>query len=372
MGEMLGEFSTVAERAITAGCGENVNLERPIFKRAVELAYRAVTAGEPALFYLELNQMLDALQGLVQERLSVHSGADVLNAEQILQVIGPHDHSQVPPAWHERVEKLLSLYDIAEMRATISTLTVLDDSEAKTLFQGYAVKAVEHLQGVRHLLRFCTKSSDYKRVLLFSPSSKPYDRHEKLSDLDLDTITLPASSSTSARVQTTVRYVEGEVGVLFAAARTNEEVALAKAIRDGVYQTVVELLNGMNQAVDREVQSSSGSISDLVRFYEAWRRTPEAPAKLTALNELLAEKRREEFALRAEELAALSSSDQLSNRLLRVESRRRLMGLYLQAIEVDYRPKPNEILMMHREIPAALSPLRPANLRALRTAAKNS
>lgn len=359
MGEMLGEFSTLAERTDDSSIHEDADLERPVFKFSLELAYQSAAGNEPGRFYSVLSEMRNELEAF--------RAAGRISVRQVLQVLQRHEVGDISFELADRIGGLLYLYDLAELKSGISgSAGALPYHQSP--FLGYAVKAVEHVQGTRHLIRFATKAPSYKRISLFSPQSTAHAGHEQRTNFDSEGMTLPISLSPSSRVVGNIKYLEGEVGYVMAHAESPAEKALAGAIRTMVYQTVVEELNAKSPVIDRKAGEPDKRVRQLILELKTGTLSSEMKReKLRSLKDRLEDSITAIDQARTKEQSRVQDPKLSTRTLFRYETNCRVIGLYLAAIKKEYVPKPGELLMLQDSVPEELRPLKAANLKQLQS-----
>jgi len=126
MGEILGEFTSLGQRATDASLKEDPLLERKVFETALRLAYKAVHDGRHDRFYHAIQGMREQVEELR------HDGGDFSGIDSIL---APHEVREMPEELEGSIQMFLSLFDMAELKESDVSL-----GERK-LFRGYAVKS---------------------------------------------------------------------------------------------------------------------------------------------------------------------------------------------------------------------------------------
>lgn len=325
MGEILGEFTTLSQRAQNSDLKELPEIERRVLEVGLHLAVFAVQEQEPASFYRSIAELRDRARIGKLNQVSIQELGDVL--EQFTTEVLP---SRVLSASSSaRKERFMHLFDVVEMRDSINL-------SAHDQFVANAVKIIEHTQGIRHLMRFCTKGADYQPVVLFSTPTFPSEREQSLAAMRAENgiSTVPISLMTSFRIRKGMDYTESGIAEMFAAASTDTERALARQIRDGCYETMIEWLNANNRFFDR---TATKIPEDVVAAFKEIRHA-----------DLRRSERTELIAAVTFRLQSLSDAlgDRFHNnparfetdRLLDIESHERLMSLYLHARKVNYVP----------------------------------
>jgi len=344
MGEMLGEINTVDQRSHAPGMDEGETQQRVIFESVLRLAFQAVQEDQPELFY-------GRLQNIRNELRSRKAGPSSMgDLQEVLAKHGstfPEGLSQVGSNQEARNEigQLLHYFDLAENSA-------VDGRSAQERFIGKFTKAVEHMQGTRHLTRFCEKDASYQRLALFSPgSSRSSDTQsaEGLSD-PRDRLVLPLSLSDSARIVGSLKYTEGEIGDLFALAGETggkAEKALARTVRDSQYHTIIEYLNVSAPYFDRSGQNVVRELAEVPRRFKDPQMSLED--KLRDIEEL-----RKKLERKQHELAAFFDTQADTGWLGSVARRQEVMSVYYEAVRMGYEPAPGEILALRQDAPEAL------------------
>ncbi len=340
MGEILGELSSVDQRSRNAALKEEPEIERRIFEIALRYAYSGVESGRSCDFYKNLKN----LRNKVEARSKEIGFCDALR-EVTEECVAPKLSDSSEKAMKEL---FLEPYELSE----IHDVKVLDKS---SLFIGYVAKAIERMQGTRHLTRFCTKDETYVRLHLFSPHSSPANSPTVATDSysSEKELTVPLSWADSARLRSSSRYLEEDLGYMFKYAQSDIDRKLARTVCSAVYLTQVELLNASSPFIDRISNESDETVtllSDMILDKNS--SFEERKANSTALKHYLQVKRRrlrEEFCTQWD----LSSFEDRPA-FLEIESKPRLMALYLHAAKIGYEPKPGEVLLLHKELPQEL------------------
>ncbi|MFM1847256.1 MAG: hypothetical protein RL417_730 [Pseudomonadota bacterium] len=326
MGEILGEFTTLSQRAQNAELKEIPEIERRVIEVGLHLAAFSVQEREPAFFYRRIAELRDRARIGKPDQISVQALGDLLDqfAGEVLPrcVLGAEAR--------ERTTRFMRLFDTVEMRDTVE-LTPHEQ------FVANAVKVIEHTQGIRHLMRFCTKGADYIPIAVFSTPTFPSESDRTIEALRAErgSTTVPISLMTSYRIRRGMDYTESGIPEMFHAAQTDAERALAREIRDACYETMIEWLNANNPYFDRTATKMPEDV--VIAFHEirnADLRRSERVEKIVALTERLAE-----ISTSLSERFLKDPANASTRRLLDVESNERLMSLYLHARKVDYIPE---------------------------------
>ncbi|MCB0340256.1 MAG: hypothetical protein KDD53_11660, partial [Bdellovibrionales bacterium] len=311
-GEIPGEISTVDGRTRDDSLTEDPLLERKIFIAAMRMAHHAVVNDAPSEFYSWLNRLRQTAGILVP---------DQGNPEEFSKMLNGAARIFLPREAQSSVEFFLRHFDLAELGGRgISGLS---------LFDGYVVKAVEHLQGTRHLLRFGAKEKGFRTLKLASPLS--ILPGEEYNGLGLATPPskgwLPMSLQESSAVLGTLSYIEGELGHIFAHAATNAQFALANVVRDMVYLTAVEYLHATSPVIDRSATKGNTEVKELI---DALKLPYEGQLEIQARVSRLRDRLVEQSSADLRELQRMNRGS--GDDLRRFESQRRLMDLYMWAV----------------------------------------
>lgn len=347
-GEILGEYSSLAQRSLGSRAGDSRGLERAVFRCALTIAFHSVQENEKVVFYEEIDSLADLVsQGL--EHVSEYS--------MLIPLVGKYqdrcmEGKSLSKANERRLNRFIRIFDLVEAPEEARS-----DREK---FCGWSVKVVEHLQGTRHLLRFCTKSPGTERMRVFTTPTLESDEAGDESRVK-ERATLYSSDTPSARVLQNMDFLEYGLGELFACASREDEaqMALAKAIRNAVYETAIEFLSISSSIVDRTATEENPEVKAVAA--ETAKENPDLKKlrkKIRRAEKALEEERKVLFA-RRDEMKATLSDDAYSRTLLPIETRERLMSLYRQAINQDHIPSPGEVLIrLDGVLPGALQGLR--------------
>ncbi len=352
-GELLGELSSLAQRVINENLSEQASLERRIYQTALGIAAEAAELGYPDRFY-------QALQKL-REQTSLDASKHSSSSQNLISTLEQQQPKNLSAASEKLCSYFLKLFDLAEFCSDPK----LSSNER---FAGYLVKAVEHLQGVRHFNRFSHKEIFRPDLRLFHQS---HSHSKETRDLARpvtpgkvqDELLIPVHLNPSIKLIRTLQYLEGEVGSLFSHASTDLEKRLAETARDMIYQSAIELLNSSAPAhIDRhagalseEMKSAQSALTDLQKTFAERKEAKEL------LLELLEAEARFNALAHAQEMSALDpkgNDNQSAQLLARVESRERLMGLYYLALQKGFKPQPGQALVSLDKLPAELSDFR--------------
>jgi hypothetical protein len=342
MGEILGELSSLAQRAAKTSLTERPDLERMIFKIALTEAFRATSAhpARPASFYAFLRDMRHAA--------GIGCGDAVSETDdRLLGTIRHYEsiQAQAPLSFEiqGRIERYLRFYDLAEMKGTVTS--------AEQLFIGNAVKVIEHLQGLRHLLRFVTVAPIDKRPNLLFPGSLPSAPRGHWVETSMHEM-LPLRYASNYRIYRSLLYMESELSHLFKAATASHEKSFAETLRDALYTTQAEWMSVSRPLFDRTVRSESTELIELIRRHYDESSVAGRAEAWAAIRKHLTSNLVCDF----EKFRALRSSEDSRSRshLLPVESRKRLVSLYLEAVRTKYVPEDETPLVLLQTLPETL------------------
>lgn len=334
MGEMLGEFSSLAARAHGQKGDHDLNDERLIFECSLRCAFQSVLEERPDYFYRTIVEMR-----------SDHERGD----KPLAELINKYDSNPLPVALEERIALYLSIYDLAELTHGVE----FSDHDR---FLGNAIKAIEHLQGTRHWIRFSTRESDGVPPSLFYEQS--IEQQKARGPLaDSSPATLPLCLADSARMVSSLRFSEDRVGEIFHYAKTSTEQVLAKSIRDATYLTVIELCFAAAPIFDAKATTPSPTIQGLVGdFFSIEKMQGDQLIELAEsyglslnadtdslrgeLKRHLRTHLRATLEMEQEELRLLKASGASSS----IQTNTELIARYRDAIESDFRPARGEVL----------------------------
>ena len=238
-------------------------------------------------------------------------------------------------------------------------------------FLGSAVKIIEHIQGTRHYTRFFTLDPNAIRLKIFgSPSSSTID---PLPTDHYDPHSVPNHLGDSYRIIRSLKYNEDRVDTMFLLLdrlKDNTNYLLlesfAKTIRDALYESIIEQLAVGPNLVNLQANKSDSVFNDLCTLIKFGKKNSSGEyipleadelekAKLTLIEHCQARDNaylKEHRSLRA---ARYERNIEFSEReakdaskcpyiILPIETKHRLMRLYLWAIKADFRSKLSEIL----------------------------
>jgi hypothetical protein len=248
----------------------------------------------------------------------------------------------LPPDMASRVEHFLAIYDMAEMKTA--------HPNGRALFLGNAVKVVEHLQGLRHFMRFASVDSRDRRIHLFSPESY-FAQDAGTPSSNSRSVAVLMRVMSSYRLLENAKYIEKELPALFAHSSTREEKALAHSLRDAAYQGQIEWFSIGRPFIDRSKRDEDPRILKLQQMLRD-AKTSEARTKgmqeVESSLKLDLHKDRELFQKR-------SASFNDPSHLRTIETRTRIIQIYRRALDVAFEPTSPLPLIMLPELPIALS-----------------
>lgn len=344
MGEILGELSSLAQRNANHALEELPDIEREIFRITLSEAYRAasVEPSDPATFYAFVRELRDRA-GLSKDGIAGTSRealAGVLKEFSQRQEASPLDGR-----CRAAVQAALTLYDMAELKGSVTG--------ARPLFIGNAVKVVEHLQGLRHFMRFARVDPNRARLHLFSPETHVRSE-EGMPAAASARESIPLQYVSSQRFLNNIKYIEKELPRLFQYSSSPEEKSLASALRDAAYQTQIEWFSISRNFVDR---TPTSELPHLVKLQTQLAKADSGSDRsailrnLEGLLDLQLKKDREFF--RKGHSRAKEDPGSISQ-LLGVESRGRIVALYQEALRKGFEPTSETPLLLLEEVPVEL------------------
>ncbi len=345
MGEILGELSSLAQRNANRSIEELPDIEREIFRITLTEAYRAASATplDPSTFY-------SFVRSFRHDAKLSEKGIAGTTPEQVARVLQHYSERQqstpVGPDITAAVGTALRLYDMAELKKSVS--------DNQSIFIGNAVKVVEHLQGLRHFMRFARVDSNRRRQHLFSP--------ETHADL-LGDSAKPASTKgvislqfiSSRRFLSNVKYIEKELPHLFSSASTPDERTLAGALRDAAYQSQIEWFSISRSFIDRtSTQEMPGLVALQGQLAQA--DTPEDRSDiLSGIEHILKVQLNKDRTLFIRSCRGSAEEQTSHPHLLPCESRTRIERLYSEALRVGFVPTSETPLLLLDAVPSQLS-----------------
>lgn len=344
MGEILGELSSLAQRNTNHAIEELPNIEREIFRITLTEAYRAASS-EPcdsATFYAFVRNFRHRA-GLSTDGIA---GTSPQNVSEVLQEFSRQQETYpIAAPIQAAIHTVLALYDMAELKTSVS------DSHA--LFIGNAVKVVEHLQGLRHFMRFAKCAPDRERPQLFSPETHVDQSNELPRPVPSQGV-IPIHYVSSRRYLNNVKYIEKELPYLFSYSSSAEDQALAGSLRDAAYQTQIEWFNISRNYIDR---TPTVELPHLVKLQSKLFKADAHVERMNILNDLeellklQLDKDREQF---RRAYATATEDPTYISELLPCESRLRITLLYAEALRRGFEPTTETPLMLLAEVPAEL------------------
>lgn len=239
-GEILGEFSTVAQRAANEALEEDPHAERRILEYALQLAMASIETGNLHGFHTTIARLREEAQ---IQQAGVPTGI-AKSKEALDGLLQPQ-----PPLSDEgkqRVAQWMALWDMAELKEADR-----QPGEPNLVYAGWLLKSIEHNQGTRHLLRVARRDSDHLQ--------------EAASSL---------GQTTGKLVEGGQRYNETELGHMFATAESALEKTVARAQAEQVYTTSIQMLDLMPSVMTRrvserppEIVAAEGTLSDEQQAY---------------------------------------------------------------------------------------------------------
>ena len=342
MGEILGELSSVASRAANEAVRERPDIEREIFCMALTEAFRATAAASPDIagFYSFIRDKRQEA-GIGQGK----SNAEIVDSLEVLIRQYKRDYSHLPlsPEVQQRVDRYLALYDVAELKEHAS-----DRSDR---FVGNAVKVIEHLQGLRHMTRFAERTSlDVRPNILFPDSapSSPQGHWVKPSTKEA----IPLRYATNLRMNKNLWYIEKDLVHLSNTAEEPHELALAATLREATYISQAEWLNLIRPIFDRRVQGENEFFLELRNEHDADISEERSAYILSIIQKYLAYQLREDTREYEANRRALGPAP--ATALEPLESRERMVALYLHAARTGYIPTEETPLLLLKDLPEEL------------------
>lgn len=353
MGEIPGEQTSLASRTKNADTAELPDLEREIFRILLTEAYLTASSDTPR------HNEFYKFQGMIRREIGNSAVSDAVSQhklaikirELVARYDSDHASDHIPGKIARRIGEWLQDFDAIEIK----------DSNAprEALFVGYCAKAAEHIQGTRHLIRFGTIHPDDKRLNLAFPDSHPNAPRDHLSQANPEAM-IPMRYTSNLRVMRNFRYMETELPHLFKNATHEHELRHARALRDMVYLTQIELLSVSRPILDRRpLALPAHEIKEdnyLVHLQNEVSGSSDPIKRSTLIacaREFLNYRCKQD--LEAAKIERKSWMDKLpEDRLLALETRGRLQALYLHAIKKDYIPQTETPLCLLRELPASL------------------
>lgn len=340
MGEILGELSSLAQRTTDNSLEELPDVEREIFQIALTEAYRAVTT--PGMSAISFYQFLDQMREEAGIGQAEGGGSDF---KRVLATIESHKERQqkYPFSWaiQQRLDFYLSRYDMAELKEKRT-------SDYST-FVGNTVKVIEHLQGLRHLLRFATIDPSDTRLNVSFPSRLPNTQQNRWVKESLHDM-IPTRYASHYRMRKNALYMHSGVRQMCESASSGIEKALAQVVRDKLYQGMAEWLSITRPVFDKSIQQEDKFLVQLQRNYATEKNGDtrvQVLQNIRNFSRYLIEQDMQDPRLARN---ASTSYDTLPEMLTRSE----MIGLYLKAIEVNFTPKDDTPFTLFTSVPEEL------------------
>jgi hypothetical protein len=355
MGEILGELSSVASRAANEAVRERPDIEREIFRIALTEAFRATAATTPDIggFYSFIrDKRQEAGIGPGKSNEEILASLEVL----ISQYNREYAHLPLSPEVQQRVDRYLALYDVAELKPHAA--------HRSDRFVGNAVKVIEHLQGLRHMTRFAARTPlDVRRNILFPDSapSSPQGHWVKPNTKEA----IPLRYATNHRMNKNLWYIEKDLAHLSNTAEAPHELTLAATLREATYISQAEWLGLMRPIFDRRVQGEDEFFLELRKEYDAETSEERSAYILSTIQKYLAHLLRVDT--REYEANRRASGPAPETALEPIESRERMVALYLHAARTGYIPTVETPLVLLNDLPDQLHGFESASTQSLHT-----
>lgn len=280
--------------------------------------------------------------------------------ESLVSIIRRYDEQRsstaLPPEVQQRVDKYLALYDVAELKEHAA--------ERSARFVGNAVKVVEHLQGLRHLVRFAERTPlDVRRNILFPDSapSSPLGHWVKPSMQEM----IPLRHATNHRMNKNLWYMEKDLVHLSNTAEAPHERALAATLREATYISQAEWLGLMRPVFNRRVQEEHTFFGQQRDKYLKESCPVGRKVRLEMIrdfSEFLVQEDVKEYEANRE-----ASGPAPETALEPLESRERMVALYLHAARTGYIPTEETPLLLLKNLPEQLYGFEHASTQTLHT-----
>ena len=340
LGEILGEFSSLADRTLNKSQVEIPEIEREVFNTTLKAAFYFASRGPEAEigFYSFLTK--------IREEARINPKAVVPDPEKALDAARRYstefDLVRTDHRISGSIERILGLFDVCELRSDLSTASSSDR------FVGYLTKLVDHIQGTRHLVRFSCKHPDDTLTRLFNPHGKPI---EGFTSADSDTV-IPIRYSTNQRVRGNAFYMEAGIADLYREATSTIKQQLAEIARKAIYLTMAEWLQITRPIIDRECLTEDAFMRALSQATPKDRGhgSDHSTIKRLYLETLIANDTAH-YELQRESLEGQKLAD---DQIYRYETRERLVALYLTASEREYVPSDDTPIAFLAELPPQL------------------
>jgi hypothetical protein len=220
MGEVLGEFTTAAQRMKDETLKEDPRAEQVIFRYVLRLALQAQASGDREGFYRRVSE----LRGQVKLTKEDGSAAGIpKSSEYLQQFLQPQ--ITLAPEQEARFETLAAFWDMAE-GFEHPLHNKWQEEGINVGFVQQLTKSIDHVQGTRHLVRMARTGN------IADAAGKSEERAD-LAHID------------DARAAGNIKYSEPEAGPLFAAIKTGQRTLEAIARRQVafVYQTMSDFMD---------------------------------------------------------------------------------------------------------------------------------
>lgn len=328
MGELFGEFSTVRERAEGIVSGESsTEKERLIFVGAAMVALQLAESGR-------INEFGEVIRGLrenvIESGITLQSIWDGFVAVQ-------QEMPRLSGLGNRALDRWIALYDATE------NLPGLHEADC---FTGTCVKIIEQLQGSLHFCRFAKRPDKKNEFFVecvaynrWDPSQREAYRHSE--------------QIRSKLIMSNLVRIEGKLGRLFELAQTDWQKEIAGEIRDKAYSHIIEYLDAVTPLVKRSVKDGNPQVTEAIRDAERANDERKASSVIESEYYLLLQSHRETRREYSE-----GRIEREVTHLNKIETRARLKGLYMKALEVGYVPRPGQVLALGDEIPETLRPFK--------------
>ena len=345
MGEIPGEQSTLASRAHDPSLMEMPEIEREVFRVLLTEAYRSAHSFNFPAFY--------GFQGEI--RRAVGDPTNQTNAARVLmQHVQEYDASSrfsaLPPYIQGRIDEWLYDFDTIELK---------NGSDRTRLFIGYSSKIVENLQGTRHLLRLGTFHPEDTRLKLAFPHSHPNAPQDPKCKSDPES-RIPLRLASNVRLIKNFTYLEPNLAGLFEHASTEHELRHARALRDLVYLTLAEWLSLGRPIFDRRIlqrppeeQKDPQELIDIQSKIKAATNPADRASHIKAARGYLEKLLHQDYQ-EAKRLRHTIGDAVPQDRLLDIETRGRMIALYLYAVRQDFIPTSRTPLLLQERLPEQL------------------
>jgi hypothetical protein len=348
MGEMLGEFTSLAQRSLNTDLHIVPETERKIFIIAMRLALHAVENNTPEDFFIIVGELK------AKAKVGPESFGNLKELEALLDDFSEKHvlNLKLSPNSEFSFGRMLRIFDIADLNKAVG----LSNEE---LFIGYSLKVIEHFQGTRHLLLLAHREDGHTRIPYFnSLTTNPLSLRLPAGIADFQ---LPLSMSPSLRVFKNLEFSEYGIGEMFEAALSSpfnsKQMRLARQIRDGAYESVVELLSLSAPVINRKSTYIDPALHAGFQKIAEGNLSTDGKLKILANIKQRALKEVRDNLKTYRDLRKNTPRHLIDHLLLPVETEMRLSAVYKNAIDNDYIPRPGEILGTHDVLPPGLAPL---------------